>query len=56
MIIIVIGAFDELLHLSKRINVATSPIQKSYSEEDVSRLEEKSTNTEFAIKEPSTPK
>jgi hypothetical protein len=53
---LLIDAFDELLHLSKRINVATSPMQTSYSEEDVSRLEEKSTTTEFAIKEPSTPK
>lgn len=56
MLVIAIDAFDELLHLSKRINVATSPIQKSYSDEDISRLEEKSINTEFVVKEPSTPK
>ena len=36
--------------------MATSPIVKSYSDEDVSHLEEKSTNTEFVVKEPSTPK
>lgn len=49
-------AFDELLHLSKRISVATSPVQRSYSNEDVSYLGEKSLKTDIMVKEPSTPK
>ena len=49
-------AFDELLHLSKRVSVATSPVQKSYSNEDLSMLGERSITPPVVITEPSTPK
>lgn len=51
-----VDAFDELLHLSKRISVATSPVQKAYSDEDLSLWEERPTRRDLEVQEPSTPK
>ena len=49
-------AFDELLHLSKRISVATSPVQKAYSDEDLSLREERPTRRDLEVQESRTPK